>query len=169
VRIALPGPIETTTGLRVAEYLAQQFSVLSLQATIVNNPENGLPSVDLIIANIIEKLNGTGLAPSSLQGFVLSNFPASITQAQALDVALANIGQPLSCVVMPSLDAIAQHADTRSQHKMLSRYYRAQNKLIFIDNWNHLIPTGSDSPNDVNNLSEIYGKIRHIYEKRRIR
>jgi len=145
VRIALPESIRPD----FPDQLSQAMGTNRIRPEVLYNPSTGLPSDDHTICKIIEDIHGDTGAAESTNGFILSNYPQNVIQAQSLDMALAKIGQPLSCALMVESTKTPQNRE----NKALIRYYRTQNKLILLD--------------ETDNVSQICSKIRLIYEKRR--
>ncbi len=85
----------------------------------------------------------------SIKGFIFNSFPQNLIQAHSLDMALARIGQPISCALMMESTKKPQNRENRA----LIRYYRTQNKLILVD--------------EADSIGELCSRIRLIYEKRR--
>jgi len=109
--------------------LSQELELPLIQTRILQNPSTGLPSDDRTINKIIEEISKHISRPEAIGGFILSNYPQSIFQAQSLDMALARIGQPVSLALMVESTKKPQNRENRT----LIRYYRTQNKLILVD------------------------------------
>ena len=143
--------------ITLLESIHPDFSVLLSQALelhlikpkVLFNSSTGLPSDDRTVNEIIKDIHKTISPSEATAGIILSSYPQNITQAQSLDIALARIGQPLSCALMVESTKTPQNRE----NKALIRYYRTQNKLILVD--------------ETDNVSQICSKIRLIYGKRR--
>ncbi|MEA1888349.1 MAG: hypothetical protein U9N50_01025 [Pseudomonadota bacterium] len=129
--------------------LSQALDTTLIRAKVSYDPATGLPSDDHAINSIIEDITGQSSASVTAEGFILCNYPQNIIQAQALDMALARIGQPVSCALMVESTKKPQNRENRA----LIRYYRTQNKLVLID--------------ETDNISQLCRNIRRVYEKRR--
>jgi hypothetical protein len=145
VRITLADKIDSD----IACQLANQLELPFISLTNSPGPSRSLPSDDedihLICAEIIKNRspNMTG------SRFFLNDYPQNVTQAQSLDMALARIGQTVSTALMLESAKISQNRTKLA----LIRYYRSQNKLIFID--------------ESSSIEDICTTIHSIYDKRR--
>ena len=145
MRIALPGRLDTDIALQLANALELQF--ISVNHAL--EPSSGLPSDDRDIQQIIEKIINSKASQQGHSGFLLNQYPQNVTQAQSLDIALARAGQPLAaCLIMESTKV-----PQNSANKALIRYYRSQNKLIFIE--------------ESSTIEDICSRLYSIHEKRR--
>lgn len=145
MRIALPGLLDTDIALQLANALELQF----ISVTQALEPSSGLPSDDRDIQQIIEKIISTKASQQKHSGFLLNQYPQNVTQAQSLDIALARAGQPLAASLIMESTKVPQN----SANKALIRYYRSQNKLIFIE--------------ESSTIENICSRLYSIHEKRR--
>lgn len=145
MRITIPESIRPD----FSDEISQSLDGPLIRAKVLYEPATGLPSDDHTINAIIEDIQGQSRTTVTPKGFILGNYPQNVIQAQCLDMALAKIGQPLSCALMVESTKTPQNRENRA----LIRYYRTQNKLILLD--------------ETDNVSQICSKIRLIYEKRR--
>lgn len=145
MRIALPGRLDTDIVPQLANALALQF--ISVNHAL--EPSSGLSSDDRDIQQIIEKIIDTNASQQRHSGFLLYLYPQNVTQAQSLDIALARAGQPLSASLIKESTKVLQN----SANKALIRYYRSQNKLIFIK--------------ESSTIEDICNRLYSIHEKRR--
>ena len=115
MRIVLFGPPGSGKGTQASllsrEYGASHISTGdTLREAVAGKTEVGLRAKsymdkgelvpdDVVIAIAKEKLASVGE-----KGFVLDGFPRTIPQAEALDVALADLGKPLEAVVNLQVD-----------------------------------------------------------------
>lgn len=145
MRIALPGRLDTGIALQLANALELQF----ISVNQVLEPSSGLSSDDRDIQQIIEKIINTNASQQRHSGFLLNLYPQNVTQAQSLDIALARAGQPLAASLIMKSTKVPQN----SANKALIRYYRSQNKLIFIE--------------ESSTIEDICNSLYSIHEKRR--
>ena len=145
MRIALPARLDADIALQLANALELQF----ISVTQALEPSSGLPSNDRDIQQIIEKIVNTKASQQRHSGFLLNQYPQNVTQAQSLDIALARAGQPLAASLIMASTKVPQN----SANKALIRYYRSQNKLIFIE--------------ESSTIEDICSRLYSIHEKRR--
>ena len=132
----------------LARQVANQLELAFISLT-QSHRTAALPSDDEDIARInweISKIHHTG---PHTNGFFLNNYPHNVIQAQSLDMSLARLGQPLSIALMLKSSKNAQNREKSA----LIRYYRSQNKLIWID--------------EPLNIEELCKTIHALYKKRR--
>jgi adenylate kinase len=116
VRIVLLGAPGSGKGTQ-AQRMVQKYGVPQvssgdlLRAAVANQTELGitaktamdagqLVSDQLVLALIRERLS----KPDAAKGFILDGFPRNIPQAEALDVMLGKIGQPIEATVLMDVD-----------------------------------------------------------------
>ena len=145
MRITIPESIRTD----FSDDISQALDAPLIRAKVLCAPATGLPSDDHTINAIIEDIHRQSRTTVTPKGFILSNYPQNVIQAQALDMALARKGHPVSCALMVESTKKPQNRENRA----LIRYYRTQNKLVLID--------------ETDNISQLCRKIRRVYEKRR--
>jgi adenylate kinase family enzyme len=145
VRITLAEPVSPD----FSKQLSQALALHLIQPEVFYDSATGLASDDRTIDAMIDAIEKQTNCSESAKGFILNNYPQNVTQAQAMDMALARIGQPVSIALMVESTKKPQNRENRA----LIRYYRSQNKLILFD--------------EADSIGDICSKIRLIYEKRR--
>ncbi len=145
MRITLAEPVSPD----FSKQLSQALALHLIQPKVFYDSATGLPSDDRTIESIVDAIEKQTKHSESVKGFIFSNYPQNVIQAQSLDMALARIGQPVSSAILVESTKKPQNRENRA----LIRYYRTQNKLILVD--------------EADSIDEISSKIRLIYEKRR--
>jgi len=125
--------------------LAKRLNITLVTTSDKTGRSNRLLSDDEDIQTICDKIT----ICSGVSGYLLNAYPHNVIQAQSLDLSLARIGTPLSAIIMSETTKSSQ----KRENKALIRYYRSQNKLIFID--------------ESSSVEDISTTIQSIYEKRR--
>ena len=144
MRITLADKLDHEIACRLANLL--ELPLISL--TEPDNSSSALESDDEYIHQLCEKIKNCCPGVQN-NGFFLYDYPKNVIQAQSLDMALAEIGQPVSSALMLKSTKTSQNR-TKSA---LIRYYRSQNKLILID--------------ESSNIEEVCKTIYSNYDKRR--
>lgn len=145
MRITLAEPVSPD----FSKQLSQTLALHLIQPKVFYDSATGLPSDDRTIESIVNAIEKQTNCSESVKGFIFSNYPQNVIQAQSLDMALARIGQPVSIALMVESTKKPQNRENRT----LIRYYRTQNKLILFD--------------ETDSIDGISSNIRLIYEKRR--
>ena len=145
MRITLADKIDP----EIARLLAGQLDLPLISPTESSNQTITLLSDDDDIQLIIGQIINNNTPGKLTSGFFLNNYPNNVIQAQSLDMALAQIGQPISTTLMVESAKISQNRIKSA----LIRYYRSQNKLILID--------------ESSSVEDICKTIHSIHSKRR--
>lgn len=114
ILLGAPGSGKGTQSQRIVErcHIPQVSTGDLLRAAVAKGTELGrkakpimdagqLVSDDIMLGMIRERLS----EPDAERGFILDGFPRNLAQAHALDELLAQLGQPLDCVVLLEVDS----------------------------------------------------------------
>jgi len=136
-------------GSELAQPLAKALGIQLISPTNALDPMTATPSDDIVIQRIIEEIIKNTIEHKQHNGFLLNNYPENVTQAQSLDMALAQAAHPVAASLMIESTKVLQNRE----NKALIRYYRSQNKLILID--------------EFSSVEDICSKLNSIHAKRR--
>ena len=114
---------QISTGDTLREHV-QEGTRLGIEARTYMDRGEYVP--DGVVVRMVEERLGE---PDAAKGFILDGFPRTVRQAQALEVALAELGTPLTAVVKFTI------SDTTAIRRIIGRYTCPVCKRTYHQEW----------------------------------